>query len=77
MGQGTNVRVDIVDSPTVPVGMNSIRYLGNSEREANRVFEATATGKDTWGRDNPSYGVILSVWNGKDYIIKRRKGIDQ
>lgn len=61
-------------SRRVPCGMNSILYLGGSMREAGRVFDDAQTGLDTWNKPNPSYGVVLSIWNGSDYIIKREKG---
>lgn len=77
MSNRNRYRVDVVNSAHVPVGMNSIKYLGISDREAGKVFEATPTGFDQWNQPNPFYGVILSVWDGSGYVIKRRKGFDQ
>lgn len=57
-------RVDRAEGRRVPCGMNSIRYIGNSLREAEKVFAATEPGKDMWDKDNASYGVILSRWSG-------------
>ncbi len=72
----TRIRVDVVNQPVVPCGMNSIKYLGGNEREAAKDFEATETGRDAWNQPNASYGVVLSVWDGSRYVIKRRKGIN-
>ena len=61
-------RVDVSDSNIVPCGMNSIRYIGNNLKEANRVYNATKVGFTAWNKPNPDYGVILSEWNGTDYV---------
>lgn len=71
----TTYRVDRVMDRRVPCGMNSIVYVGRSEREARRAFAKTQPGRDAWNQPNGAYGVILSVWNGKDYVIKDAKGL--
>ena len=72
-------RVDRVDSRTVPCGMNSILYLGDSYQQALRVFSKAETGLDAWNQPNPAYGVVLSSWRGQrltgDYVIQKEKGI--
>ena len=72
-------RVDRVDSRTVPCGMNSILYLGDSWAAARKVYANAATGLDAWNQPNSRYGVILSVWNGQrltgDYVVKCMKGL--
>ena len=72
-----NYRVDRAMSATVPCGMNSILYIGDSWREARRVYAATAPGKDAWGQPNDAYGVLLSVWsdNLRWYDVKCSKGL--
>lgn len=58
-----------------PCGMNSILYVGDDYEEALRVFLESEGGKDAWGRRDPAYGVMLSMWspNRNDYITKRWK----
>jgi hypothetical protein len=68
-------RVDRVNSRVVPCGMNSIRYIGGCQREANDTFVKLKPGFDSWDALNCTYGVILSVWNGEEYVIKREKGL--
>lgn len=70
-------RVDVSTSLRVPCGMNSIRYIGRCWKTANKVFESTRIGMDAWGKDNPSYGVVLTVWDSvkREYIPKRVKNI--
>jgi hypothetical protein len=68
-------RVDRTDSPdVVPCGMNSIRFIGDSERQARKAFMGAATGFDPWGVKDPRYGVVLSRWNGSEYVVMARKG---
>jgi len=69
-------RVDRVNSRVVPCGMNSIRYLGDNAKEANDAFVKLKPGFDSWDNLNCTYGVILSVWDGERYVIKREKGMD-
>lgn len=73
----TNIRVDRADALRTPCGMNSLLYLGDSMRQARRVFYASNMGRDSWNRENASYGVILSVWDSsrRDYAVKLSKGI--
>ena len=75
----SHYRVDRVDSRTVPCGMNSILYLGDSYQQALRVFERAEPGKDVWNQPNPAYGVVLSSWQGQrltgDYVIQKEKGL--
>ena len=62
-------RVDRAEeTKTAPVGMNSIIYLGDSYKEASRCFRTTTGGKDAWNQPNQDYGVMLSKWNGQDYV---------
>ena len=70
-------RVDRVDSPRVPCGMNSIVHIGDDWYKARAAFHATAPGKDEWNQPNAAYGVTLAVWCGtkRDYIIKCQKGL--
>jgi hypothetical protein len=68
-------RVDRVNSRRVPCGMNSIRYIGDNANTAHKVFDQLEPGFDVWDRLNCTYGVVFSVWNGEDYVIKREKGL--
>lgn len=68
-------RVDRTSSRCVPCGMNSLLYLGDDPRAARRVFSEAQAGLDMWNQPNAAYGVILSVWNGCDYIVKCEKGL--
>lgn len=76
MAAQTNIRVDLVDSRRVPCGMNSIVYLGNDINKAVKSYNETPTGVDQWHKPNKGWGVILSIWGGSEYIIKREKGLD-
>lgn len=74
---GTKYRVDrnaCALGVRVPCGMNSLLYLGDSYRDASRAFEAAQPGIDSWGKPNATFGVTLAVWNGNDYVVKRKKG---
>ena len=64
-----NYRVDKTDERRVPCGMNSIRYIGDSETKARKVYAQTPAGTDEWNRPQPQTFVILSKWNGTDYAI--------
>lgn len=68
-------RVDRVNQPAVPCGMNSLLYIGDSSRSAHATFDEADIGLDAWNQPNPAYGVIFSVWNGSEFIIKRSKGL--
>jgi hypothetical protein len=73
----TQYRVDRSDSAVVvPVGMNSVRYVGKSWREARKAYERIAPGFDVWDRPNKRFGVILSVWDQtkQRYVVKCSKG---
>lgn len=68
-------RVDVSDSPrVVPCGMNSIKYIGDSWKSARAIFEKQIAGVDAWNNASCLYGVILSAWNGKEYVVKCSKG---
>lgn len=66
----TTYRVDRADSLHVPCGTNSILYLGNRAADARTTFYAAPTGIDPWGKPDPTYGLLLSRWNGQTYIIE-------
>ena len=66
----TTYRVDRADSLRVPCGTNSILYLGNRASDAQAAFYAAPTGIDPWGKPDPTYGLLLSRWNGQTYIIE-------
>ena len=72
-------RVDRVNRLHVPVGMNSIIYIGKSERLARKIFNNAETGIDSWGQKDIGYGLILSVWSGSyaddDKILLSKGGI--
>lgn len=70
-------RVDVADSKVTPCGMNSLLYLGENVAKAQRAFNLAKGGRDAWGQLNPNYGVILSVWNGKEYEVTQSKGLDK
>jgi hypothetical protein len=56
--------------------MNSIRYLGNSERAGRKVLAESKVGLDCWGSQNLDYYPVLSQWDpvARDYkIIASRK----
>lgn len=61
-------RVDRMRRGLVPCGMNSIRYLGDSLREADRTYDLLVPGFDAWDQPDASYGVVLSRWDGNDYV---------
>lgn len=62
-------RVDRNDCPKTPCGMNSIVYIGDSLGIAKRTFNITRPNIDTWGKEDETYGVVLSRWNGNDYAV--------
>lgn len=70
-------RVDRADSRVVPCGMNSIQYIGDSERKAIEWYNNCSTGLDPWSMRNDSYGVLLSKWDAakNDYVVVRAKGL--
>lgn len=68
-------RVDRASSRSVPCGMGSIRYIGDSWEEAVRTFRQLQAGLDAWNQPNPAYGVILSVWKVDKYTVKLDKGL--
>lgn len=59
-------RVDRVKrgSKQVPCGMNSILYLGKSEKEARRIFRDAETGIRPFNTPDPEYGLMLSCYAG-------------
>jgi hypothetical protein len=74
---GTKYRVDVSQSPSiVPVGMNSLKYLGDNWDKACGAFFVTPPGINAWNRPDESYGVILSIWDEskRDYVVKKQKG---
>ena len=68
-------RVDVASCKATPCGMNSIKYIGSSFSKAEKAFRDAETGKDAWNQPNAAYGVILSVWNGSEYVVKMSKGL--
>ena len=64
------------EGATVPIGMNSIVYIGDDAPDAHYVFDLTEPGKDEWNQPNCTYGVMFSVWNELrgEYTVKRYKG---
>jgi hypothetical protein len=60
-------RVDRNNQIKAPCGMNSIIYIGDNASAARKQYERTVPGKDWWGQDNDSYGVILSLWRNGEY----------
>lgn len=70
-----NYRVDRNDRRATPCGMNSLVYLGGNKAEAVRVFNSTASGIDTWGREDGRYGVVLSEWRSDSYRVLDAKGV--
>lgn len=61
-----------------PCGMNSIRYLGESEREARRVYSELIIGFDAWDQPSDAYGVGLFRWSPNlcEYVRVAFKDID-
>ena len=72
-------RVDRVSGMNAPCGMNSILFIGDNQKQANKVFEDAEIGLDWWDKPNSLYGVALSIWNPekREYVIKRVKGLNQ
>ena len=68
-------RVDRANKLSVPCGMTSIKYIGDSLMEAGKVYNSTYLGYDAWGKPNAEYGVILSEWDGTEYVVKLSKGV--
>ena len=55
-----------------PCGMNGILYYGKSERMALNVFNRNEGGKDNWGKDDKSFGLIVYSfikYSGSDVIL--------
>ena len=53
--------------------MNSIRYLGDRLGEAQQVLDELDPGFDAWNQPDPKCGVLLSKWNGQEYVMVSRK----
>lgn len=70
-------RVDRHNLPVTPAGMNSIVYIGENWLYAQAMYANTATGLDIWDKPDPTFGVILSVWDDqqRDYRVLKTKGI--
>lgn len=67
----TVFRVDRSDHPEyVPCGMNALLYLGGSYREAVRALDRAELGRDAWNQPDPAYGVNLSQWDGRQYVVR-------
>jgi hypothetical protein len=70
-------RVDRSDGLYVPCGMNSILYIGDSERLALRAFAQAQPGLNKSSQPNDSYGVVFSEWRGShsvgEYVVRRSK----
>lgn len=75
----TKYRVDRVPFGTTiaPAGMNSIRYLGDSEMQARKVFRELAGGLCPWDRPDLRYTVSLFEWQGSHsaghYILREER----
>ena len=71
-------RVDRASSPSTPVGMNSICYIGDSFPKAVGAFHAHKPGFNPWDQPDPAYGIILSVWSdlSQSYIVRNQKWTD-
>lgn len=70
-----NYRVDVVNEDRVPVGMNSIRYVGDSFNAARKAFHETEPGYNEWGVADDTYFVVLSKWDsviGGYRVMNRR-----
>ena len=63
-------RVDRTERQT-PCGVNSIRYLGDSEKAARKTYNETTPGLDAWNQPDPQCGVLLSKWNSRmcNYVL--------
>lgn len=71
-------RVDRNDSVTrVPVGMNSLLYVGDSLTQARRAYLQAKAGLTSWGNEDQSVGVTLSKWDSlrRQYYVLEAKGI--
>jgi hypothetical protein len=53
--------------------MNSLVAISSEEKRVQREFESTPLGVDVWGKPDPTYGVILSQWDGSKYVVKNRR----
>lgn len=64
---------------SVPCGMNSILYIGDSLKSANSTFNTAVPGLDDWNKANPKYGVTLAEWNSSknDYVVINHKGFQK
>ena len=70
---GTAFRVDRAQpQDPVPIGMNSLLYLGDSEQAAQRAFELATPGFNAWNAPDPSYGVTMSRWHGQHSVGEYR-----
>jgi hypothetical protein len=71
-----NYRVDLVNEDRVPCGMNSIRYLGDSLKQARKALALASApvGVDTWDKPDPAYYPVLSHWDSskQQYVILQR-----
>ena len=70
---GTRYRVDRCEGTSPPVGMNSIRYLGDSAKHARETLWELEPGFDAWDQPDPRFGVLLSMWSGREYVMVSRK----
>lgn len=70
-------RVDRLNCLSIPCGMTSIVYIGDSFTEANKAFSSVDPGVNAWGQKDKSFGVVLSEWEDyrKDYSVILSKGI--
>ena len=60
-------RVDRATGAQTPCGMNSILYVGSSQRKAEQAFLQARPGLGVWNEPSPKHGVILSIWTPKGY----------
>ncbi len=68
-------RIDRVPqgTETTPKGMDTVIAISSERRWIEKDFQCAAVGLEPDGRPNPSYGVILSQWDGHQYSIQDRK----
>lgn len=66
-------RVDRCEGTSPPCGMNSLRYLGDSAEHARKTLRELEPGFDAWNQPDHRCGVLLSEWNGKEYVMVIRR----
>ncbi len=60
---------------TTPCGMNSLLYVGDSDRAARKAYAKAQPGVNTWNQPDLSYGVTFAKWNARrgDYDVLAAK----